>query len=230
MAGIDGWQSVKVPSGTKENIVAVRQPNGAGGRMKRLHKPTIIFMTNLHWSYFLALEADAIYASRYVEYSQKNYQTFSIEFAHLLMAAAQDVDVLLKQICAKHGNSSDNEAGYRSFFTSKFPKIGDAKISLPSHGLEFIPFKDWLKKPSTTPLWWTANNKVKHWRHTHFECANLENMLSALSALLVANVYFILECGDRNEYADGTKLFKVDKTFIAQSPAVGGAILQFRHP
>src|ERR1039458_10526037 len=96
---------------------------------------------NLHWNYFLALEADAVYASRYVEYSPKNFQTFSIEFAHLLMSAAQDVDVLLKQICAKHSNSSNNEAGYRSFFASKFPKIGDAKISLPSHGLEFSPFR-----------------------------------------------------------------------------------------
>jgi|ERR1017187_508198 hypothetical protein len=185
---------------------------------------------NLHWNYFLALEADAVYASRYVEYSPKNFQTFSIEFAHLLMSAAQDVDVLLKQVCAKHGDPSEKELGYRKFFANKFPKIGDAKVNLPLHSLDFVPFADWLHTPSTTPAWWTANNKVKHERHTQFECANLQNMLSALSALLIANIYFILECGNRNDYVDGTRLFKVDQSFIAASPAVGGAKLLFRHP
>ena len=187
-------------------------------------------MANLHWNYFLALEADAIHASRYVEYSPKNYQTFSIEFAHLLMSAAQEVDVLLKQICAKHGDSSEKEPGYRKLFASKFPKIGGVKVSLSSHGLDFVPFAEWFQNPSTTPSWWTANNKVKHERHTDFERANLQNMLSALSALLISNIYFILECGNPKDYVDGTKLFKADRALIAQAPAVGGAKLQFRHP
>jgi hypothetical protein len=187
-------------------------------------------MTNLHWNYFLALEADAIHASRFVEYSPKNYQTFSIEFAHLLMSAAQEVDVLLKQICAKHGDSSEREPGYRNFFTSKFPKIGEVKVSLSSHGIDFVPFAGWFQSPPTTPSWWTANNKIKHERHTEFERANLENILFALSALLISNVYFILECGNPNDYVDGTKLFKVERALIAQAPAAGGAKLQFRHP
>jgi hypothetical protein len=186
---------------------------------------------NLHWNYFLALEADAVACSRYVEFSPKNYGTFSIEFAHLLMSAVQEVDVLLKQICAKHGDKSEKEFGYRSFLPSKFPAMGSVRIRISSHNLDFVPFAEWLHRPATTPSWWTASNKIKHERHTEFERANLNNTLLALSALLVANIYFLLECENEDgDYVEGTKLFKPDRALIAQSPAAGGAWLKFRHP
>jgi hypothetical protein len=47
----------------------------------------------LHWNYFLALERDLEVVSRYVEFSRPNFQVFSIELAHLLFAAASEVDV-----------------------------------------------------------------------------------------------------------------------------------------
>jgi len=41
-----------------------------------------------HWNYFLALEKDLEATSRYVEFSTANLDTYSIEFAHLLLSSA----------------------------------------------------------------------------------------------------------------------------------------------
>ena len=55
----------------------------------------------LHWNYLIALEKDLEVASRYVEFCKSNYRVFSIEFAHLLFAAASEVDVVAKLLCER---------------------------------------------------------------------------------------------------------------------------------
>ena len=52
--------------------------------------------TEIHWNYFLAVEADLIELSRFVEFNPKNYNCFSVEMAKLLMASAGEVDVVLQ--------------------------------------------------------------------------------------------------------------------------------------
>ena len=54
----------------------------------------------VHWNYLIALERDLEVASRYVEFCQRNFDVYSIEFAHLLLAAASEVDVVAKLLCA----------------------------------------------------------------------------------------------------------------------------------
>jgi len=48
--------------------------------------------TLLHWNYFLALEADLGTLSRFVEFAEDNFATYSIEQVHLFLAAASEVD------------------------------------------------------------------------------------------------------------------------------------------
>ena len=48
----------------------------------------------LHWNYFLALDRDLEVVSRYVEFTKPNFNVYSIELAHLLFAAASEVDVV----------------------------------------------------------------------------------------------------------------------------------------
>jgi len=55
----------------------------------------------LHWNYFLALESDLDRVSRYVEFTTYNYTTYSLEMAHLLLAAGSEIDVVLKSLCKK---------------------------------------------------------------------------------------------------------------------------------
>ncbi len=69
----------------------------------------------LHWNYFLALESDVERLARFVEFTSKNFEAYSIEMAHLFLAAASEVDVVAKQICSNMDASAnaDNIEQYR---------------------------------------------------------------------------------------------------------------------
>ena len=114
----------------------------------------------LHWNYFLALERDMETITRYVEFSSGNYQTYSIEFAHLLFAAASEVDVVAKLLCAHFAPSSPrgNINEYRGVLTSALPDLATTKIYLPRYGLDFTPWSNWTG--GTNPAWWLSYNNV----------------------------------------------------------------------
>lgn len=61
--------------------------------------------TYRYWQHFLALEADFAGTSRFVEFAQQNFATFSIEYAKLLLAIGSEVDVLCKIVCERIDSS-----------------------------------------------------------------------------------------------------------------------------
>ncbi len=150
----------------------------------------------LHWNYFIALENDLEALSRYIEFCPANLNVFSIELAHLLFAAASEVDVIAKCICkivapsANLGNIDD----YRSVLVdpSKVPVLFESlsaiQVSVPRYGLTFTPWENWTK--SVNPDWWKSYNNVKHERNQYFQEATLQNALNALGALLTLNLYY----------------------------------------
>ena len=54
---------------------------------------------NIHWDYYLALESDIGRLARYIEFDESNFDTHSIELAHLLLASSSEVDVVMKELC-----------------------------------------------------------------------------------------------------------------------------------
>ena len=86
----------------------------------------------LHWNYFLALERDLELASRYVEFSEQNFEVYSIEFAHLLFAAASEVDVVAKLLCESLAPNEPrgNIDNYRVALTSRLPALPMTQISV----------------------------------------------------------------------------------------------------
>lgn len=145
--------------------------------------------SRLHWNYFLALEADLVQVSRYIEFTRKNFRTFSIELAHLLLASASEVDVISKGICTylEPQSPAENIFHYRQIITRHLQSFPKERVFLPRFGLKLHPWSNW--KRGTTPLWWQSYNKVKHERHDHFEDANLTNVLNSLAGLLVSVFY-----------------------------------------
>lgn len=150
----------------------------------------------LHWNYFIALERDLEALSRYIEFCPANLNVFSIELAHLLFAAASEVDVIAKCICKIVAPSANcaNIDNYRSVLVdpSNFPVCFDGlsaiQISVPRYGLTFTPWENWGR--GVNPDWWRSYNNVKHKRNEHFQEATLQNALNALGALLTLNIYY----------------------------------------
>lgn len=151
----------------------------------------------MHWNYFLALEQDLAQISRFIEFHKDNENTFSIELAHLLLAASSEVDVLLKAVCQQqHGltKSQPKITDYRVIVREQLPRLVTAQYHIPKHGFTLTPWKNW-ESPDEIPDWWTAYNKVKHHRSEHFSQANLKNVLNAFAALFSVNLQYYVPYG-----------------------------------
>jgi hypothetical protein len=141
--------------------------------------------SKLHWNYFIALERDLEIGSRYVECCEPNFSVYSIEFAHLLFAAASEVDVVAKLLCQRLQPSAHrgkiNE--YCAVLLDEFADLTTTQVLVPRYGLTLTPWADWTI--GNSPIWWRSYNDVKHERDAHFDEATLKNALNALGALLI---------------------------------------------
>jgi hypothetical protein len=145
-----------------------------------------------HWNYFLALEEDLMQLSRWVEFDRANWSCFSIELARLLMTAAQEADVVAKALCADWEPKAKAEkiGPYKKILLKAYPGLPKAKVEIPRYGLTLRPWADWAATGDNPPLWWTANNKVKHHRAAQFAQANLKNALNAASGLFLLLIMY----------------------------------------
>ncbi|MBI3128049.1 MAG: hypothetical protein HYZ11_10635 [Candidatus Tectomicrobia bacterium] len=146
--------------------------------------------SKIHWNYFIALERDLEVASRYVEFCQQNFNVYSIEFAHLLFAAASEVDVVAKLLCqrlqpdARRHNIDD----YKAVLLAGFPNLPATQVFVPRYSLDLKPWDNWAGQDN--PLWWRSYNNVKHERQKYFGEATFKNALNALGALLILVFYY----------------------------------------
>lgn len=152
----------------------------------------ITTQSKIHWNYFLALEKELEVLSRYVELREENFETFSIQLAHLLFAASSEVEVVLKLLCERIDpeNKKGGIENYRAIITSTFTELPHVNVYVSRYGLELIPWDQWKPENKGSPLWWRGYNKVKHKRDEYFHEATLKNVLNALSALLVTIIYY----------------------------------------
>ena len=147
----------------------------------------------IHWNYFLALESDLEQVSRYIEFDRKNFQTYSIELAHLLLAASSEVDVIAKGICGYLESTSPagNIDHYREIINRHLPGFRKEFVYVPRFNIKLKPWINWNKrKKKENPLWWHSYNKVKHERNEYFAEANLKNVLNSVGGLLITVFYF----------------------------------------
>lgn len=137
--------------------------------------------TLFHWNYFLALESDLERVSRYIEFVKSNFKTYSIELAHLLLAASSEVDVVAKALCQAIDSKAklENIDQYKKTIRKQLPELITEKVLVPRYGLTLQPWSLW--KGEKNPGWWRSYNKVKHERSNHFDEANLKNVLNAMA-------------------------------------------------
>ena len=147
-------------------------------------------MNHLHWQYLETLDIDLDTASRYVDFTEENYQTYSIEFVRLLLAVCSEIDVVAKILCTKiNENSQGNNINeYRATITAEYPKLHTLEIEIPKHQIILNPWSKWGEDEGN-PSWWRSYNQVKHKRDREYKEANLINTLNALAGLYVLLFY-----------------------------------------
>jgi hypothetical protein len=179
--------------------------------------------TLIHWNYFLALENDLAHLSRFVEFHEDNFETYSIEMAHLLFGASSEVDVVLALLCQKlKGEPRRNGINiYKSIILSSLPEIATTQVTIPRFGIVLTPFDNW-HGTDKNPNWWCAYNKVKHERDTHFPKANLKNVLNSIGALFIVLLYWYRDQTTENRLSPVPSLFRIDATFVKLLHTLGG--------
>jgi hypothetical protein len=167
----------------------------------------------IHWNYFLALDSDAENLSRYVEFTEDNYNSYSIEMVRLLLSSASEVDCVAKLLCAKINSSAkpDSIDKYCGIINPNYPQIKDMKIQIRRYSLELTPWDEW--KNDKTPLWWSEHNHVKHQRDINFKKANLKNTLNSIAGLFCLLLYYYRDEAEKGHLIPAPSLFSVSKEF-----------------
>ncbi|WP_459213167.1 hypothetical protein [Aquimarina rhabdastrellae] len=172
-----------------------------------------------YWNYYCALEQDLKRTSRFIEFSEDNMSTHSIELTRLLLSSCSEIDVILKEICSLLDENSavGNINQYREGIKSLLPEIIKEKVSVGFFGLDIKPWENW--NGDENPEWWKSHNNVKHERNIYFTEANLLNTINAICALFICvNYYYkillpkILNL-DMN-FNDVTRVLKSESNFI----------------
>jgi len=145
-----------------------------------------------HWNYFLAIEDDLINTSRYVEIVLDNKKTFSVEYTKIILSAASEVDVLLKQIYLSLGykKKNPNFKDYCNVVKEKLKSLIKEQLYLEQYGLALDPFTEW--ENNEQPSWHVAYNNLKHNRTLYYKDANLENALLSVGALYTTVIHYYL--------------------------------------
>jgi hypothetical protein len=146
-----------------------------------------------HWRYFLTLDEDLQHIARYIEFSTDNLNCYSLELARVLMMASAEIDVVAKQLSERTspGSNPRNIVDYRRCINGHYKNFTRGTVYVFNRDLELHPWSQWEQEDS--PLWWRANNNVKHHRHTHYSEANLKNALNAVAALMLLVIHFYEE-------------------------------------
>lgn len=147
---------------------------------------------NIHWDYYIALEQDLENLSRYIEFEESNFSTYSIELTRLLIAIGSEVDVVAKELCCLLASKSKcgNINQYRKQLEIHIPDISSINVFSEKYRLNFIPWSSWKEGDDVNPSWWKSHNDVKHGRGEYYKKANLKNVLEAMSGLLIVNIYY----------------------------------------
>ncbi|MBL8873520.1 MAG: hypothetical protein JNK90_27345 [Planctomycetaceae bacterium] len=146
--------------------------------------------SKLHWNYFLAIERDFETVARYIEPCDANNNTFSLELARIIMAATQEVDVVMKLLCELicPGCKKDKINDYFPIIRDNLKDFKKEIVELPRFGMASSPWIDWTAAKS--PLWWQANNKIKHERSKEFHQATFKHAFNAMGGLLLTVAYY----------------------------------------
>ena len=191
-----------------------------------------------HWEYYLVLEKDFLKTERYVNfdlgenhlYDNKphdyngNSETFSNEYIKQYQSICSEIDVILKGICKELGtpNASKMDKSYTPIILSQWPYIVTQKVKFKDFELQ--PFVNWKENPYHSPDWWSPHNDVKHERIENYKKANLKNVVNALAALYILELYFVKYIGirdnDRDVPNDISQLFEIIK-FTTKHTVVG---------
>lgn len=152
------------------------------------------------WRFYLMLEKRFMETTQYVELSTDNFNTYSLEYVSLLQSVGSELDVFMKVVCGFNQNDRKTITDYYNGIILKYPNIKTQSVSVHLLNSPIKPFCGWsLKRPRKSLHWWNAYDSVKHGRIDNYKLASLENVLNALAALYLLEMYYLKDVAKNDE-------------------------------
>ncbi|MBB1489370.1 hypothetical protein [Oceanospirillum sediminis] len=175
------------------------------------------------WPIYSQIEKEFIEVSYCINIDCHQLNVYSIKIADLILRTVSECENIAKAICKREGSEFLDKKGNpirRTYFPHYMDAI-DSIFSIKSKLVSFdfdnadentfdqklMPFYrekdgDSLKKWS----WYDAYNAIKHDRVENYRKANLNNLINAMAALFLLNIYY----SDKVVYdADGFDSYKL---------------------
>jgi len=177
-----------------------------------------------YWSQYITIEKEYLYTTSYVSLHEDNYKTYSHVFMKLLLEICSELDTVLKYYCSllAPNKPSENLNQYRDIINEIEPSFHDQKVQINILNHTLVPWQNW--NGNDAPYWWTAYNKVKHYRtmttkvqgdrKPSYKFGNLEYTINAMAALYQVETYAYYKMAlDKNNRIQtpipGSKLFQL---------------------
>lgn len=179
---------------------------------------------------FSIIQNDLMKLLEFIEPADENLIAYSYRTHELLMRTCIEIEANFKAILRENiFNPIDKKGRLRkegSWTIRDYRKVNvthhlsSYKVIIPIWSGEksiFTPFKEWNSKSSLS--WYQAYNSSKHDRHNEFKKANFENLLNALSALVV--ILSSQFCAE--SFSTGNDFIKLESnSYYNTESAIGG--------
>lgn len=167
-----------------------------------------------YWSYYLSIEKMLEETRKYVAVSKGNRNTYSNEFAKIILLSCSEMDSILKLICKlKNIQKEDNQYNMKVYISvlnefQNIKEIAYSRYPTTSINEELLivrPFSTMdISKKYGGMDWWEAYQALKHNRLENAIKGNLNNAVTAVAAQYII-VRLLIDF--LNEY-DGKKYVK----------------------
>ena len=163
---------------------------------------------NNYWPIYKNLEEETIHLSKYIQFTDDQVNVYSIHIADLLMRTVVEIEALSKELYWINGGPKvfNDKGGIRDlFFDTDCIKYlddiwgicnRDIIISCANFNFtdeqykEFKPLKKANRRGDKSAIWNRAYQAVKHDRHNNLNKGNIKNLIQALGALYILNIYY----------------------------------------
>lgn len=163
---------------------------------------------NVYWPVYKRLEAEVINLMRSVSFSDDQVGVYSIRNAELIFRCAVEIESISKDLYEQLGGDIkpiDNNGKIRElYFDTDCIALLDDRWKIGAKEIQVVSPESFFVDPANrvlTPLykankrgasgcdWKRAYQALKHSRVKSIKCATIKNLLRALGALFILNVY-----------------------------------------
>lgn len=177
--------------------------------------------TKMYWSQYLLYEKEFLSSADYVMIDKLNYPVFSNQYVKLLLGICSEIDSITSAMCDEIG---DDEQGRRyvniiqkmSALKKNIPSLLNTRVKTiyPYSVINIVPFASFSENGASK--WWQDYNALKHSRASekengrfNYQSANLDNVLTSLSALYILNCSLSTTIQSDMEISRESKIFEI---------------------